>query len=56
MMLEREDGIEAERLGEIAEREMLRDDLDIGAASLTQHVERNADFHRFLSVTRNRAA
>ena len=46
MMLEREQRVEAERLGEIAHGQMIRHDRHIGATRLGQHVERNADFHR----------
>ncbi len=45
MMLEREQRVETERLGEVAHRQMVGHDRDIGAAGLGQHIERNADFH-----------
>ena len=46
MVFEREDRVEAERLGEVAERQMLADHRGVGPAGLTQHVERDPDFHR----------
>ena len=49
MVLEREQRVEAERLGEVAHRQMVRHDRHVGAAGLGQHVERNADFHRWFS-------
>ena len=45
VMLEREQRIEPERLGQIAERQMLAYHRGIGAAGLAQHVERDTDFH-----------
>ncbi len=45
MMLEREQRVEAQRLGEIAHRQMIGHDRHIGTAGLGQHIERNADFH-----------
>ena len=55
MMLEREQRIEAERLGEVAHRQMVVDDRDIGAAGLGQHVECNTDFHVILPRARQMA-
>ena len=58
MVLEREQRVEAERLGEIAHRQMVGDDRHVGARRLGQHVERNTDFHcgppqlRFTTETR----
>jgi hypothetical protein len=46
MVFERENRVEAERLGQIAERQVLADDRGVRAAGLTQHVERDPDFHR----------
>src|SRR6185437_8085550 len=45
MMLEREQRVEAERLGEVAECEMLGHHRDIRSTRLGQHVQRDADFH-----------
>ena len=45
VVLEREQRVEAERLGQIAERQMLADHRGVGAAGLAQHVERDPDFH-----------
>jgi hypothetical protein len=42
-MLQREQRVEAERLGEVTELKMLVDDGRVGAARLTEHVERDAD-------------
>src|SRR5260370_39761511 len=44
-MLECEQRIKAERLGKIADSQMLADHRRIGTAGLAQHVERNTDFH-----------
>ena len=46
MVFEREDRVEAERLGKIAERQMLADHRGVGPAGLAQHVERDPDFHQ----------
>ncbi len=46
MVFEREERVEAERLGEVAERQMLADDRRVGPAGLTQHVKRDPYFHR----------
>ena len=45
MVLKREDRVEAQRLGEIAHRQMLADHRGVRAPVLAQHVERDADFH-----------
>jgi hypothetical protein len=47
MMFEREQRVEAQRLGEVAHRQMLADHRGVRAAFLAQHVERDADFHGF---------
>ena len=53
MMLEREYGIEAERLGEIAQFEVLLVDGDIRSGRLGQDAERHADLHgRLLRICR----
>src|SRR5260370_339127 len=42
---QREQGADAEGLGEIAHRQVVGNDRHVGAAGLGQHVERYADFH-----------
>ena len=44
-MLQREERIKAERLGEITERHVLREYGGVGVPCLRQQIERNADFH-----------
>jgi hypothetical protein len=48
VVLECPQRIEAERLGQIAERHVLREYRRVGAAFLLQHVERHSDFHECL--------
>ena len=48
VVLEREDGVEAERLSQVAERQVLADDRGVRAPFLREHVERHPDFHDVL--------
>ncbi len=45
VVLEGEERIEAERLGEVAEGHVLGEDVSVGAIFLGQHVERDTNFH-----------
>jgi len=45
VVLQRKERVEAERLGEVAHRQMVGHDRHVGARRLRQHIERNADFH-----------
>ena len=50
VVLEGEERVEAERLGEIAECQMLGEDVGVRAAFLLQHVERDSDLHGVLRL------
>ena len=51
VVFQRKDRIEAERLRQIAHRQMVAHDSGVRPALLLQHVERDAYFHRFTPYT-----
>ena len=51
VMLQRKDRVEAQRLGQIAHRQVVAHDSRVRPAVLLQHVQGNAYFHRFTPST-----